>query len=502
MKRRFTFNANLSEIGDFEKFLRTLIAWQPEWVVLMNGIGGNEYRRVRETMNTWGGKIIYRHYEESDGHLWRSRRPDEHINLLKGLKNLDPAAWFYVSNEPLPDNHEHDKMQQWHADVIKGATEHGIRLVVGNLATAAMDNTKADVDSGRWDVLLRAIGERANLKAEGVCQIMLGVHTYAHAVIPLHCAGKNPNDLVFAETVNKWPTKNEVLTTPEDNWLMFREDWYVTRIWSLTGFDVDVAVTECLWDRMPNIVKDYASTTANVDRMAKREVKGLPTLTEYYKVMFPGQTAAQTACEQMLWVENLYPSNYRAFALFTWSQNRDWKDGYDLSGMDEFLQLWPTYKLAPPPPEPEPAPKSGLVFIGSTAIAVNIRSSKNAMVTDNIIGQLHLSDEVTVHSYADGWFDIERPGYGNVPTKRGFVSDQQGRVFIKSQKAAEPAPIPDGYELIKSSDLAALRADFEELKASLATHVEWKMEAQAAYHKTAESELKLHQLMNDLQEIA
>jgi hypothetical protein len=503
VKRRFTFNANLSEIGDFEKFLRTLIAWQPEWVVLMNGIGGNEYRRVRETMNTWGGKIIYRHYEESDGHLWRSRKADEHVNLLKSLHAIDPKAWFIVSNEPLPGDDERGDMQKFHADVIKGAVEHGIRLCVGNLGIAAMGDKK-DVDGGRWDVLLKAIGERANLKAEGVCQIMLGIHTYTHAIAPLHCAGKDPRDMTNPAKAAIWPTKEEINTTPEDNWLVFRGDWYVQRIRALTGNQVDVADTECTKDRMPNIVLQFAATVTEIDRLAKREVRGLPTLPEFYKVVFPQWTPAQAECEQMLWWEGVHPAYYRCFALFCWNHNKLWKRDYDLSGMDDFLTLWPIYKLEDEPqPEPQPAPKSGLVFIGSTAIAVNIRNSKNAMVTDNIIGQLHLSDEVTVHSYADGWFDIERLGYGNVPTKRGFVSDQQGRVFIKSQKAAEPVPVPEGYELIKSSDLAALRADFDELKANLANHAEWRMAVQSAYNEVGEAKVKLHQRMNeDLKETA
>lgn len=500
MTRRFTFNANLSEIGDFEKFLRTLIAWQPGWVVLMNGIGGNEYRRVRETINVWGGKIIYRHYEQSDGHLWRSRTATEHINLLKGLKNLDPAAWFYVSNEPLPDNPERATMQKWHADVIKGAIEHGIRLCVGNLATAAMDNTKADVDSGRWDVLLKAIGEQAHIKADGICQIMLGVHTYAHAIAPLHCAGKNPRDMTDPTKASIWPTKEELYATQDDNWLIFRENWYVERIYTLTGKRVDVGVTECLKDRMPNIVKDFPQTVAEIDRLAKREVRGTPTLPEFYKFIFPQWTPAEAECEQMLWMEDKYPEWYRFFALFTWSQNKDWKRDYDLSGMDDFLTLWPVYKLNQPVPEPEPeplpVPKDGLVFIGSRELNVRIRSSKDATVTNNIIGELYLSDEVTVHGYENGWLDIERPGYGTVPTKRGFVSDQQGRVFIKSQKVTEPAPIPEGYELIKSDELAALRAN-------LAKHAEWRMTIQSAYNEVGEAKIKLHQRMNEnLQESA
>jgi hypothetical protein len=465
MKRRFTFNANLSEIGDFEKFLRTLIAWQPEWVVLMNGIGGNEYRRVRETMDTWGGKIIYRHYEESDGHLWRSRTASEHINLLKSLKAIDPKAWFIVSNEPLPDDSEREKMQKFHADVIKGAVENGIRLCVGNLAIAAMGDKK-DIDGGRWDALLRAIGERANLKAEGICQIMLGIHTYTHAIAPLHCAGKDPRDMTNPQKAAIWPTPAEVYTTPEDNWLVFRGDWFVQRIKTLTGNLVDVADTECTKDRMPNIVLQFAATVAEIDRLAKREVRGLPTLPEFYKVVFPQWTPAQAECEQMLWWEDVHPAYYRCFALFTWNHNVLWKRDYDLSGMDEFLTLWPTYKTTPTPPPPPPVsdlPTEGWVTTDKLKVfawkdPATIYRTKEG---NEVVGTVHTETGIaasTVYMFGvkrqpvkcaagEGWIDTTKAWFS--PSEPPFVIEpgdprwKQYRFFTNGQTATvyqKPGP--------------------------------------------------------------
>lgn len=237
------------------------------------------------------------------------RSAADHVRLLQGLNA--PDVWWYISNEPLPPDNEREIMQRWHADVIRLGLAAGLKLVVGNLATAAMSNTKADIDGGRWDVLLGAVGGHADTG-----RVMLGVHTYAHALIPWHCAGRNPDDLdnPLAIVPARWPTPGEVYTSPEDNWLVYRENWFVERIQALTGKLVDVAVTEFGWDRMPHIVKDWPRVTASVDNLAGVEVRGLPTLTRYFEHVY-GNPAPQTACQQLEWTDKVYPSNYRCFAL-------------------------------------------------------------------------------------------------------------------------------------------------------------------------------------------
>ncbi len=54
---RLTFNANVSELGDAEKFIRTLQAWKPAFVVLMNGLNGDTFKRIQATLQAGTARL-------------------------------------------------------------------------------------------------------------------------------------------------------------------------------------------------------------------------------------------------------------------------------------------------------------------------------------------------------------------------------------------------------------------------------------------------------------
>jgi len=462
---RLTFNANVAEIGDIQKFIQTLKAWKPAWVVLMNSLGSANFQAILDTVRSWNGHVIYRHYEESDGHLWRTRTVDEHFRLLSSFAALYPDVWWYVSNEPIPGDSERQKMMDWHAALIDKCAAANIRVCVGNLATAAMSNTKADIDAGRWDTLLRKFGEHAGRRVNGEAQILLGVHTYAHALIPWHCAGRSPDDLDNPPAIasDKWPTAQDVYATPEDNWLVFREDWFVKRIQALTGKIIDVAVTEFGWDRMPNIVKDWPRVAQSIDKLAQKEVRGLPTLPHYFDAISPSSWEV-TACKQLAWAEQVYPDNYRCFALFTWSHNRDWKAGYDVSGLDAFLNLWPGFNAPTPPPPPDdetPQPKTVMVVPTGTQINIRERPDMAAMV----IGKLSGGEIVTLTNYVnqspDFWAHIQRPPVAGVAGSTGYVRTRVAR-FVDIHEPQ--APLPEGKIIVDRLEYEATMHENTRLK--------------------------------------
>lgn len=432
---RLTFNANLQTLGDNEKFLRTLAAWKPQTVVLMNSISTEPtsmFQRVKALMATWGGIVIYRRYEDGDQHLWTKYSAPGYLDALLKDSGGQKDIWYYCLNEPYHGSDNRQNLINFVSQVIEEAVKRDMRLCVGNFAIASMSVGRDDVRV--WDDMLRALGKHAGLRIGNHAQIIVGTHEYTHALLPWGAAGRNPNDLTDAAKVSrdKWPTPAEVRDTPGDNWHIYRTEWFLDRVRELTGKTPDVVITECFHDRMPNIETQFRDAVAGIDNLAGRRVKGVPTLIEYWRKVFPQWTPEKALCEQYKWAEELYPANYRGFAIFSWTHHNQapdfWRDTCDVSSFDAFLSMWPAYgsQIETPPPPDNEAPEStrqAIVLIGRNT--VNIRSKPS--LTGDLLGMVKNGERVTVFDHkSDGgntvWVQIERKGYGTEPTRKGWIS--------------------------------------------------------------------------------
>lgn len=376
-RTRHTFNVNTMEIGDEALLHHTLRRWQPSAIMAMGGKDGpnKQARTLIDLVENWGGFGIYRPFEMSEGHLWRARSPQEQVNWLKSFK--DDRWWYNVGNEPIPGGAEVKRMVDWYAEFIDIAVAAGLNVIIpGGFATGAFQWEQ--IERGDFDPMLAAIGKYADLRLSGRSRVMLGAHTYTHALIPLGTAGRPPSHLISPQDAqpDRWPTQAEIFDGDEsDNWLVLRENWLVNRIMDITlrridqqPLRIDVAITECFLDRMPHIETEHREVTAKIDQMAGRRVQGMPTLAKYWATMFPQWSPTQALIQQMQWVEDVYPTvddalpgDYVCFAWFAWNKNAQWREGYDWEQNPAILIQWGDHvseaKSPPvPPPLPEPNP--------------------------------------------------------------------------------------------------------------------------------------------------
>ncbi|MBZ0297588.1 MAG: SH3 domain-containing protein [Anaerolineae bacterium] len=357
---------NANEVGDSEKLLRTLRAWKPAAVLVMNALNasdpGNIVMRILRTMQEWDGIVIYRQYENDEGHLWEKYSPQAYLQKLLNFGNKE--FWFNVGNEPAPDaGPRREAMDKWYAEFIKLTDAHQLRVAIpGGFAVASFE--KYEIERGDFDRMLRAIGERADQRMNGWCRVLFASHEYGHAMIPIMTAGRDPRELIDREKLQpeNWPTKAQIFDADtSDNWILFRDEWYIDRIRTLTGKTPDVVKTEWFMDRLPNIEEQFPDLVREIDRIAGGRIKGIPTLIPYWtwvgQAMKPQPwTAAKVVCEQWQWFLRVKPAHHKAVCVWAWTWHNAkpdyWKDTGNIGEWNDLLELWPSYLVDTPQPAP------------------------------------------------------------------------------------------------------------------------------------------------------
>lgn len=371
---RFTLNINAQTIGpDPEEPLRVLKAWRPPGVFFMNALNCKDEtsitQRAFRLLQEWGGFVVYRHYEgNAEAHLWDSYTPAQYFKeVIKpyGCKDI----WFAPGNEPAPGSEKSAaKFCAFYEGLIDIALEEGYRLAVpGGMASASIE--KWMWDAGWYDSLLLKVARNSHRKINGISQFLWADHMYAHAWLPAHAAGRDLGIMVNPDRARRYrdpgdhpmslgfPTFKEMFLESDisDNYLIARGHWPIARIRHLRrpelpeGMidDLGIVVTECIFDRMPNVVTGAPDMVRQIDQIAGREVRGMPTLPRYWEFMRPDQPWEDTACEQLHWIDSDFPPEYLFFALFTWSWNDDaplhWRRYYNVGDMRTFYLRVPGY---------------------------------------------------------------------------------------------------------------------------------------------------------------
>src|SRR3990167_4911090 len=275
---RQTFHVNIEECPNVPLLKRTLDSWHPSAVLLLgnrnapNTLG----RELMAQVAQWNGIGIYRPFENREGDIWTQRIPRDHVYWLLSM-HLPENCWVNVGKEPVPNEFAaREQMCPWYAEFTDIAVSEGLNIIVpGGFASGAFELSA--IEGGWFDGLLHAIAKYATYRHRGYSRVMLGAHTYGHGLLPWHTAGRDVHPLMKKDTIQKaaWPTKAQIFDGDEsDNWLVLRENWLLNRMRKLESnpaLNVDVAITECWFDRMPTIVQQYPQVAAFIDGKAGRE---------------------------------------------------------------------------------------------------------------------------------------------------------------------------------------------------------------------------------------
>lgn len=372
---RFTLNVNTQAVGpDEEELLRVLRAWQPPGIFFMNALNCRDENSITQRafriLQEWGGFVAYRHYQGGiEASLWSSYKdPARYVKEVMahyGCKDV----WWAVGNEPKPGKEADARaFAEWYSDLIDICLNEGWRLAVpGGMASASIE--KWMWDAGWYDDLLLKVARNSHVKINGIPQILWADHMYAHAWLPAFADGRDVGILTSPARAKEqrdpgehpmslgWPDFKAMFLDSDisDNYLIARGHWPIARMRHLRRpelpegviDDLGIIVTECVFDRMPNVVQHSADIAREVDRIAGREVRGMPTLPRYWEFMRPGQPWEDTACQQLYWIDRDFPPEYLFFALFTWSwmegNPTPWRKDYNIGDMPTFYKRVPSY---------------------------------------------------------------------------------------------------------------------------------------------------------------
>lgn len=492
---RWTFNANAEKLGDEQFYARTLTAWRPPAQFLMNGLKGssddNVVVRLGNLARLWNAITVYRPYQqkEIEGKLWENVTVDEHLRFIKDHRAPD-WIWWNVGNEPAPKEPRRIRdMSEWKAELIYKLVENNLNGVIPNFPVGGFEYQS--VEDGDYDKMLLALAKTAHLRKNGFNQIMLGTHSaYGMGVLPVHTAGRDPNDLMHPERLKKanWPTREQIYDdTPQDNYILFRDVWFTNRIRKLqalyninVGKDVQIGITECGPERLPNIVQQFPHVAAELDKRAGREMRGIPTMEQYWRWAFPDMKPEDAWCEQKWWLEQVAHPLYVFLAIFQWTTHDDgkdnWSSNYSPHRWGAYLSRWPIFvkeqetavetKPTYLPPKGKPSnstPYRAVVQFEPTGARphVNLREGPNADAYKDI-GDVLPGTLVNFYPALEGdWAYVEVLNADGTGTDRaGWVSGQGGQVtfekvipVVQKPPPAEPEPT---QEVDKQAELLSV----------------------------------------------
>lgn len=358
---RWTFNANTNSLGDEAHYTRVRDAWKPPGQLLMNGLKGKSQQNVNVRLATSlrekGGNTIYRPYEHDNRemHFWKVRTPEQHVLFIQEHDSF-PWLWYQIGNEPaLQTEGDVRGMSAWLAEWIKLSVPLGIRSVVYNPSVAGFQ--RFWIEKGWFDEFLLELVKVAHIEADGWPQVILGSHSTAYwmGVAALHCAGRNPADLIVPEKLRRetWPTRDQIFDADTgDNWIVFRDWWFVEHARLLQrkhqvnlNHDIRIIATEAGPENLPNIRTQFPDVEKKMDEVCGRMYRGARAAEGYYTWAFPGQSAAQSLCNDMAFIEEMAPDVYLMFAAFSWTWHNThpeyWRRDYNWGELFEVQKLWP-----------------------------------------------------------------------------------------------------------------------------------------------------------------
>lgn len=479
-KTRQTFNVNAAMIGDAAKLERVMRAWQPSALFMMNALNSSDPNNVvvrfHNILSEWGGKIVYRPYEDGEANLWRKRSVDAHLDMLARMNAS--WAWFNVGNEPTTaEPAEMNRMSDWYAEMATKAPARGIRVVLpGGFASGSYNRDQLRAFRTMW----QAMGAQRHLKAEGWNVVMLGTHEYGHVDPRYHVDGDNIYDLMTPEKAraHTFKTAADIYDNePSDNYLILRTENIVDVMAESCNvpraeFEIDIGDTEKDLDRMPNIETQHRVLAEALDAMNGEKTYGYPKCKVVLEKLY-GKPAHEVMADIWEWEEKVYKPYYRFFANFTWSTHNDhpqyWASRYGYHNEDALHTVWtariPRLGGTVATPIPDTDEVHALIEeLPATITYRNIRTDANS--TSALVGKLYRDDIVYYHPVPPapangGWLRVRKVADGAAGWILGsgvafteIVADTPEVALLKQQLTA--ATTANAALISEKQDLQAL----------------------------------------------
>ena len=231
-----------------------------------------------------------------------------------------PDIYHYWPNEPGGDL---DALLATMVHIIAECKAAGMnKACLGNFAWAKT-LFSADVQSGRWDEFLKAASDWTNNDGG-----LIGGHDYTFGALPWGCDGWNETEMLAGSLrgPDQWPTWHDIYLKGSDNWLLFRWDMLAQRAVELKIPFPRMVLTECFWDRMPNLEQSGLIPQLDSQFNGGTKMHGLLSQRKVMQHLWPAWSPQQAVVEQLQWCENVYPEHVVGFCLFAVNREAHWTD--------------------------------------------------------------------------------------------------------------------------------------------------------------------------------
>jgi uncharacterized protein YraI len=273
--------------------------------------------------------MVSRNYSACEGDEWVCRSPQSFVNqwIAEGHREIIRHS----TNEPsFGRGRRLEEFVAKEIELMKLARANGFTLAMGNFSVGIYE--PEDINAGLFDHYIRALNQYGHY---------LALHEYAVAVLPFGVGQWQTSALLDRTRVQpaSWPRVSELPTRLINGqlpgyWYLRRGDWWLLRADAIGVPRPRILVTEFGWDNLPNIKPaiEPLRSQFGIDRYFD-DMRGVNTYQRLWPHYWPNWSFARAACEQLLWADSVYPSEYIGFALFTWSTNPHWLQT-DFSGQE------------------------------------------------------------------------------------------------------------------------------------------------------------------------
>ncbi len=315
-------------------------------------------------------QIIHRRYFPKDanggwdGNLWEAPagsgtlQPVDLINFLQGL-NAPPYVIHQLLCEPAPHGDRLRVKNAWLVECIKEASRRGLRLCVDNVQSVVIE--QSELDAGLYDDLLRALAQHS--------EHILGIHEYGLGDLWFNTSAFGMTVLTenrsldvraYTNPANDSVLQQEYVRKPSEAHLG-RVEIIAQRCRKIGVPMPKVVYTECGWD---DVRLSQRNTVALMNELVPM---GYPTMAQYWSTRYPQWTQAQTAFEQLRWLNRAMPSYVVGACVFAFDTSFE-NGAYHVEDRtlqsllkgysDELRAAPPQTQPRPPvaPPAPIPAP--------------------------------------------------------------------------------------------------------------------------------------------------
>lgn len=363
-QHRISFNINGSACPDYQRLLNFMRIYRPTTALVMDNY---DLAVAIHTITDGQTKVCHRAYNAAEGNEWRVYANDI-AGYVDSLTNWGhPEIYRYGPNESAITTDTLPAMLNWCIAVVKEFDRRGYKIVMpGGLAIGGV--TQEQVESGLFDnFLIFMQGKSIGVHEYTGIELSFGVGQWSQpGRLPPDHTYVTPLDFFLDTEIHAsryWPKSEHlpVARTADGSlpgyWHIRRSDWLTIRARELGLPDPLFWVTEMGWDSMPDIGQVYAPLTDKWGRAGYDNLRGLNSLEGVWAAYWPTWTRDEAAFYQLQWLDSIYPANYIGCNLFMWTSDHWRREGFDMSGNIQLLDLLLQNATTPEPePEPEPPP--------------------------------------------------------------------------------------------------------------------------------------------------